>query len=110
MAIYHESHNQGYVGGPTCSVIAYKGGDRVRVTVVDMNEQRIAAWNSDSLPIYEVRFIMLSHVLICQPGLEEIVLACRGKNLFFSTDVTTAIREADLIFVSVCIYCLDLCH
>ena len=44
----------GYVGGPTCSVIALKGADNVQVTVVDINEARIAAWNSDELPIYEV--------------------------------------------------------
>lgn len=26
---------------------------------------------------------------------------CRGRNLFFSTDIETAIKEADLIFISV---------
>jgi UDPglucose 6-dehydrogenase len=55
---------------------------------VDLNQARIDAWNSDNLPIYE-------------PGLDEIVFACRGKNLFFSTDVDQAIIDADLIFVSV---------
>merc|ERR1712176_267555 len=54
----------------------------------DLNEARIAAWNSDELPIYE-------------PGLDEVVKACRGKNLFFSTDVKGAIKEADIIFASV---------
>eukprot|EP00051_Salpingoeca_urceolata_P027730 m.482990 g.482990 ORF g.482990 m.482990 type:complete len:468 (-) comp22736_c0_seq1:25-1428(-) len=78
----------GYVGGPTCSVIALKGGENVKVTVVDINEARIAAWNSDELPIYE-------------PGLDDVVKQCRGKNLFFSTDVAAAIKEAELIFVSV---------
>jgi hypothetical protein len=58
------------------------------VTIVDVNPVRIAAWNSDHLPIYE-------------PGLEEIVKERRGKNLFFSTEVDKAIVEADLIFVSV---------
>jgi UDPglucose 6-dehydrogenase len=58
------------------------------VTIVDVNPHRIAAWNSDKLPIYE-------------PGLEEIVFERRGKNLFFSTEVDKAIVEADLIFVSV---------
>ncbi|XP_062865152.1 UDP-glucose 6-dehydrogenase [Trichomycterus rosablanca] len=77
----------GYVGGPTCSVIASKCPD-IKVTVVDVNEARINAWNSDTLPIYE-------------PGLKEIVLSCRGKNLFFSTDIDTAIKEADLVFISV---------
>ncbi|KAI8339034.1 UDP-glucose/GDP-mannose dehydrogenase family, NAD binding domain-containing protein [Chlamydoabsidia padenii] len=77
----------GYVGGPTCAVIAYKCHD-IKVTIVDVNPTRIAAWNSNKLPIYE-------------PGLEDVVLARRGKNLFFSTDVDGAIQEADLIFVSV---------
>ena len=77
----------GYVGGPTMAVIADRCPDYV-VTVVDINEQRIAAWNSDQLPIYE-------------PGLDEIVFRCRGKNLFYSTDIPTGIRNADIIFVSV---------
>merc|ERR1712117_859025 len=59
-----------------------------KVTIVDLNEARIAAWNSEELPIYE-------------PGLDEVVRACRGKNLFFSTDVKGAIQEADIIFASV---------
>ena len=74
----------GYVGGPTCSVIAHKCPD-IQVTVVDKSEQRVKEWNSDSLPIYE-------------PGLEEGVEECRGKNLFFSTDIETAIRDADVRF------------
>ena len=77
----------GYVGGPTMAMIAHKC-EAHSVTVVDINEARIAAWNSDNLPIYE-------------PGLDEIVKAARGKRLFFSTDVDTAIREADMIFMSV---------
>ncbi|XP_070542026.1 UDP-glucose 6-dehydrogenase-like [Ptychodera flava] len=77
----------GYVGGPTCSVIAMQC-PQIQVTVVDLSESRIAAWNSNHLPIYE-------------PGLQEVVLKCRHKNLHFSTDVEPAIREADLIFISV---------
>lgn len=77
----------GYVGGPTMAMIAHKCSDHI-VTVVDINETRIAAWNSDTLPIYE-------------PGLDEVVKAARGKTLFFSTDVDTAIRESDMIFMSV---------
>ncbi|CAG8495981.1 7935_t:CDS:2 [Funneliformis caledonium] len=77
----------GYVGGPTCAVIAYKCHD-IDVTIVDLNEARIAAWNSDHLPIYE-------------PGLDKIVFERRGKNLFFTTQVEQAVIEADLIFVSV---------
>ena len=77
----------GYVGGPTMAVIADKCPD-YQVTVVDINDRRIAAWNSDDLPIYE-------------PGLEEVVKRCRNRNLFYSTNIPTAIREADIIFVSV---------
>lgn len=77
----------GYVGGPTMAMIARKCPD-VRVEVVDINAERIAAWNSDHLPVYE-------------PGLDEIVAEARGRNLFFTTKVESAIREADIIFVSV---------
>jgi len=77
----------GYVGGPTMAVIALKAPD-IQVTVVDMNAARIAAWNSDTLPIYE-------------PGLDEVVKQARGRNLFFSTDVKGTIAAADIIFVSV---------
>jgi UDPglucose 6-dehydrogenase len=69
------------------AVIAMKCPD-YRVTVVDVNEARIVAWQSDSLPIYE-------------PGLLEVVQSVRGKNLLFSTDIGRAIREAEIIFVSV---------
>jgi UDPglucose 6-dehydrogenase len=61
---------------------------QVRVVVVDVNAQRIAAWNSDNLPIYE-------------PGLLEVVRQARGRNLFFSTEIAQNIAEADIIFVSV---------
>ncbi|CAK9782954.1 UDP-glucose dehydrogenase [Cutaneotrichosporon oleaginosum] len=77
----------GYVGGPTCAVIALKC-PHIQVTIVDLNQNRIDAWNSDELPIYE-------------PGLDEVVKEARGRNLFFSTDVDKGIAEADLIFVSV---------
>ncbi|MFW6217530.1 MAG: UDP-glucose 6-dehydrogenase [Verrucomicrobiota bacterium] len=77
----------GYVGGPTMAMIAHRCADHA-VTVVDINQARIDAWNSDKLPVYE-------------PGLDEIVREARGKNLFFSTDVDSAIREADMIFISV---------
>ncbi len=77
----------GYVGGPTMAMIALKAPD-IRVTVVDMNAARIAAWNEGNLPIYE-------------PGLDEIVKQARGRNLFFSTDVAGNIKAADIIFVAV---------
>lgn len=77
----------GYIGGPTMAVIADHNHDR-KVIVVDINKERIDAWNSDKLPIYE-------------PGLAEVVKRRRGKNLFFSTDIDKAIRECDIIFVGV---------
>ncbi len=80
----------GYVGGPTMAVIAQKC-PHIKVTVVDLNEQRIAKWNDedvDNIPVYE-------------PGLGAIVAQSRGKNLFFSTEVDKAIAEAQLIFISV---------
>ncbi|RRQ48833.1 nucleotide sugar dehydrogenase [Maribacter algicola] len=80
----------GYVGGPTMSVIANQC-PHIQVTVVDINEARIAQWNTEDLnqlPIYE-------------PGLKEIIAESRGKNLFFSTEVDQAIAEAQMIFISV---------
>lgn len=80
----------GYVGGPTMAVIAQKCPD-IQVTVVDLNEARIAAWNdkdTNNIPIYE-------------PGLAEVVAEARGRNLFFSTEVEKAIDEAEMIFISV---------
>jgi UDPglucose 6-dehydrogenase len=80
----------GYVGGPTMAVIAQKC-PHIQVTVVDLNEQRIALWNHEDvtqIPIYE-------------PGLSEVVAEARGRNLFFSTQVDQAIDDAELIFISV---------
>ena len=76
----------GYVGGPTMAIIAAKC-PHIKVTVVDLNEARIAAWNDEDvtkIPIYE-------------PGLSDIVAQARGRNLFFSTEVDEAIQEADMI-------------
>jgi len=79
----------GYVGGPTMAVIAMKCPD-IKVTVVDLNAARIAAWNGplENLPIYE-------------HGLAEVVAEARGRNLFFSTAVDKAIDEAEMIFMAV---------
>src|SRR3990172_2605212 len=77
----------GYVGGPTMAMIAAKC-PRYKVTVVDINSARIAAWNSNALPIYE-------------PGLDALVEKTRGTNLFFSTAIEQGIQAADIIFVSV---------
>jgi len=75
------------VGGPTMAMIALKCPD-IEVVVLDINQARIDAWNSEKLPIYE-------------PGLEDVVSECRGRNLYFSSDVEKHVAEADLIFVSV---------
>ncbi|MBF0288785.1 MAG: nucleotide sugar dehydrogenase [SAR324 cluster bacterium] len=77
----------GYVGGPTMAVIA-KYCPEHQITIVDINPERIAQWNSDDLPIYE-------------PGLLDVVQEVRGRNLFFSTDIDKKIREADIIFVAI---------
>ena len=80
----------GYVGGPTMAVIAAKC-PHIKVTIVDLNAARIAAWNDenlDNLPVYE-------------PGLDKIVGEARGRNLFFTTEVEKAIDEAQMIFISV---------
>ena len=65
------------------AVIAQKNPD-IKVTVVDLNAQRITDWNAadlNKLPIYE-------------PGLDQVVAEARGRNLFFSTEVDKAIDEA----------------
>ena len=60
----------------------------IQVAVVDINQERIDAWNSDILPVYE-------------PGLDEIVKKTRNENLFFSTEVDRYIKESEIIFISV---------
>ena len=80
----------GYVGGPTMAVIAQQC-PHLKVTVVDLNHEKILSWNHEDfskLPIYE-------------PGLSEIVKECRGRNLFFSTDIDKAIIESEMIFMAV---------
>jgi UDPglucose 6-dehydrogenase len=80
----------GYVGGPTMAVIADRC-PHIEVTVVDLNAQRIAAWNDTDLsrlPVYE-------------PGLDAVVARARGRNLHFSTEVDAAIANADMVFLSV---------
>ena len=61
---------------------------QIKVTVVDLNEQRMKEWNSDSLPIYE-------------PGLYDVVMQTRGRNLFFTTEVEKSVEEADMVFLAV---------
>jgi UDPglucose 6-dehydrogenase len=80
----------GYVGGPTMTVIASQCPE-LKVSVADINPERIALWNHDDLdklPVYE-------------PGLDELVIKQRGKNLFFTIEVERVIEEADIVFISV---------
>jgi len=79
----------GYVGGPTMAVIALKC-PHINVTVVDANPDKIKAWNGplENLPVYE-------------PGLAEVVKEARGKNLFFSDDISGNIEKAEMIFMAV---------
>ena len=80
----------GYVGGPSMAVFA-DNCKNIQFTVVDINKDRISAWNDDDLkrlPIFE-------------PGLDQIIARTRGKNLFFSTEIKKSISEADMIFLSV---------
>ena len=78
----------GYVGGPTMSVIALKCPN-IKVIVVDKSDDKIKAWNSKDLnkiPVYE-------------PGLKEIVKKVRNKNLFFTTNIKSAVEQSEMIFL-----------
>lgn len=80
----------GYVGGPSMAVMA-DNCPGVEINVVDVDQQRIDCWNNlnnVSLPVYE-------------PGLQDVLGRVRGRNLHFSTDVSGAIRGADMVFLSV---------
>ena len=80
----------GYVGGPTMAVIADKCPN-IEVTVLDINSEKIKEWNNtnlDKLPVYE-------------PGLKDIIKRVRGRNLFFSTQIESVIRDSEMIFISV---------
>jgi len=80
----------GFVGGPTMAVFADKC-PQLNIEIVDINKERINDWNQNDLtklPIFE-------------PGLKEIIQRVRGKNLHFSCDIESAIKNADMVFISV---------
>lgn len=79
----------GYVGGPSSIVLADKCPE-ITVTVVDIDQERINRWSNETI-----------HLPVFEPGLVEIVKKCRGRNLFFSTDIEKCINDAQLIFVCV---------
>lgn len=87
MAVKIACVGAGYVGGSTMAVIAEKCPE-ITVTVIDIDNKKIEAWNSNKLPIYE-------------PGLQDIVEKHRGKNLFYTTDAKAAVSDADLVFIAI---------
>ena len=80
----------GYVGGPTMAVIALKC-PQIKVTVVDINKEKIQLWNSNNL----------NDIPVFEPGLSEVIKKTRNKNLFFSTNIDKAIDESQMIFMAV---------
>jgi len=80
----------GYVGGPTMAVIAQKCPE-INVRVVDLDKDKINAWNDSDL----------SNLPVKEPGLSDIIKKVRNKNLFFSNDIDDAIIKSDMIFIAV---------
>ncbi len=80
----------GYVGGPTMAVFS-RHCPEIEIKVVDINQERIDAWNSSNL----------NNLPIFEPGLSNLIEKYRNKNLFFTTNLKEAITEADMIFISV---------
>jgi UDPglucose 6-dehydrogenase len=63
----------------------------IDVTLVDLDEKKIEAWNDEdlnNLPVYE-------------PGLKKLVEKNRNINLFFTTNLNQSISDADIVFISV---------
>jgi UDPglucose 6-dehydrogenase len=76
----------GYVGLVVGACLAETGND---VACADVDAAKIAGLQRDVLPIYE-------------PGLEELVRRNREQGrLTFTTDLTTAIGEAEVVFIAV---------
>ncbi|KAK0639533.1 UDP-glucose 6-dehydrogenase [Cercophora newfieldiana] len=99
----------GFVGGPTAAVIAYHN-PQIQVTVVDLNEERISAWNSSHLPIHEDGLLKVVRIardgtldtIFSLPGFADCIhLKARQPNLMFSTAVVEAISISDIIFICV---------
>lgn len=97
-------------GGPTAALIAYHNPS-ITVNVVDLNDERVAAWNSNHLPIHEEGLPKIVRIArdgtneasMTLPGLQEtrLHLPAREPNLFFSTNVIPCVAEADIIFICV---------
>ncbi|KAF3354551.1 hypothetical protein VD0004_g355 [Verticillium dahliae] len=99
----------GFVGGPTAALVAYHNPDII-VNVVDLNADRVAAWNSPHLPIHEAGLPKIVRIArdgtqktsAILPGLDKTVeLPARQPNLFFSTDVQHGISTAEIVLICV---------
>jgi UDPglucose 6-dehydrogenase len=76
----------GYVGLVTGTCLAEVGTD---VTCIDIDKKKIEGLKNGVMPIYE-------------PGLEPMVTRNYKKGkLHFSTDITSAIKDADVAFIAV---------
>ena len=76
----------GYVGLVSGTCFAEMGN---KVTCVDVNTEKIAKLKQGVIPIYE-------------PGLEEMLLSnVAHNNLFFTTDIAEAIKDAEIAFIAV---------
>jgi UDPglucose 6-dehydrogenase len=76
----------GYVGLVVGACLAENGND---VICVDKDESKIATLESGGMPIYE-------------PGLHEMVRRNHAEDrLIFSTDLDTAVKASDIVFIAV---------
>ena len=76
----------GYVGLVSGTCFAEVGNT---VTCVDVNEDKIEKLKQGIIPIYE-------------PGLETMVLNnIANKNLLFTTNIAQAIKQVEIVFISV---------
>lgn len=91
----------GYVGGPTAALMALNN-PHIKITVVDKDDRRIRRWNSRHLPIYEPGLAEIAR--IARDGLQDTKdgsAAPRKQNLFFSTEVSRCINEAEIVVIAV---------
>src|SRR5690349_5818497 len=76
----------GYVGLVSGTCFAEFGTD---VVCVDMDAEKIKALKRGKVPIYE-------------PGLEDLLARqIEGRRITFTTDLTAAVRDADVVFIAV---------
>ena len=79
------------------------------VNVVDLSQEKVAAWNSAHLPIHENGLTKIVRIardgtnssIIDLAGLGTVSIPERTPNLIFSTRVTESISTADIVFICV---------